>query len=261
MNLINRILGRAQPKENAEGMIHYKPIYSNEPGRFTVFIDSRVVDFLHEAVGLKFSDLEKLPEVVYQKCIELGFEHGSDTHLLVELDHSRNAQASMKIGKFQIPMPVGNVLVTHSVIIYADEIIFELKKLQSEIMFLMPKNFKPTNIDLARAGREKVLMGISHEFVHMFATDEHSSLMPSLGLELLELLTDSINFDLHFMNYEKESSVVQFGFADGIAYLTNLVRRKHGIKDPAIHLKFMKEQSKEIIHDCNYRLNGNGNHL
>src|ERR1035437_2829555 len=103
-DLFTGMFSRPQADHQKKGQLCYTPVRSKEAEKFTLFIDSKALDFLKKYSGVDLAALEKLPDLVYKKCVDLGFYHGNNVHFLLEVVVARNERTAMTIAKFEEPM-------------------------------------------------------------------------------------------------------------------------------------------------------------
>jgi hypothetical protein len=104
--------------------------------------------------------------------------------------------------------------------------------------------------------KAKYKMLLTHEMVHIFATDEYRGpLMAILGLDILELLTDSINLVAFYPDYKKAGFFAKAGVAEGVGYLVNLLRAEQPERNfgPDI-VDVALDRAKKIIQQCRQKM-------
>lgn len=104
---------------------------------------------------------------------------------------------------------------------------------------------------IKRAIKVKNQMAFTHELIHIFATDEYKRIMPLLGLEKLELLTDVINVVTFYEDYKDLNEFTKIGFAEGSGYMTNLLMKEDS-KNVSAAKTFDRSylRSKMVINEC-----------
>lgn len=206
---IKGLFGRLLPRRATDAprieSTRFKPIHSARSG-FTCFVGDEAMLVLDAHAHVEWASIEALIDTVFKKCIALGFAHGDPVCFLIDAQNLKNERTTMTVGKIEPPLPMGGETVTRSVFIYGQEFIDDMANVERQTyeafrlagVVLDTEKKQQLAETIAKAKNVKALMGLSHELVHIFGTDEYRSLMPLLGLDLLEILTDSINFDLHY---------------------------------------------------------------
>ena len=94
----------------------------------------------------------------------------------------------------------------------------------------------------------------THEMVHVFATDEYRSIMGKLGLDLLELLTDSINLVTFYGDYKAANPFVKTGICEGAGYVVNLLNNEvKGINAAPQMAELAYQRARKIVRECQTR--------
>jgi hypothetical protein len=160
-------------------------------------------------------------------------------------------------------MPIAGVLASRSIDIFLPTVRAEIETTKQQLQAgaaMMKANALPKKEAeyLAAAPRlikAKYKMMLSHEMVHIFATDEYHKIMDVLGLEQLELLTDSINLLTFYPDYKKANNFAKAGVAEGIGYLANLMHASVPGRQLGPELVDMAyERAKGIVQKCREKL-------
>ena len=249
-------------REREQRVIRSKSGQGND---FTLYAGPKTLATLKDYTGIEFSEIEALPQRVFDKCKELGFGHLEPVHFLLEvMDVIHPKETVMAAVKIEPPLYLEKgKRVDRSIAIYLPHLIDEIEKTRRDLEFAnivsalkgpmtAEMTFSPSMV--RSIAHTKYKLGLSHELVHVFATDEYRGMMELLGLDLLELLTDSINVETFGAEYDKVGGVVKSGFAEGTAYLTNLLSAEMGTEFYTSNVvRHIRKRAKKIIHDCQQR--------
>lgn len=236
----------------------FQAIASKPEGQFTMYVSDRMVEFLKKNLDIELKDVAPYPQRVFDQCCQLGFKPRNPIYFLLDLQESAAPDGrDMLIAKIVPPIFRHGKEIHRSVVLYARNVLNEIEGRKQDLLDaagqrgvdpLMKKEMLKSIPDVLRA---KILTGIAHELVHIFATDEfdpENKLLEHLGLDLLELFTDSIAVSTFYEDYRKKNLFVKIGFADGAGYLMNLLGKELG-ESPTLAIEVV-QRAKKIIREC-----------
>lgn len=250
---------REKPVPNAGAIedAHFFKIDSKSDD-FTIFASDRIISALKTHAGVEFEDIQYRAQKVFDKCKELGFWHGEKVNFLFNAQDMQR-EPSWTACKIVPPMMIDDAKVDRSIVVF-------LKSLEKDINNSR-RDFSELGQELAKQGRfalekqyadnfpvvirAKYQIILSHEFIHVFATDEYKKIMNVLGLAQLELLTDSINFMTFYNDYRSANYFEKGGFAEGAGYLVNLLRAelKRELR-PDEFFELLYQRARKIVREC-----------
>jgi hypothetical protein len=249
--------------DHRPGYIRYTPIESNPMGLYTLYVEGKTEEFLKQQAGVSMEDIRALLPRVYEKCRELGFLYPEPIHFMMEIKEENCERTSKTISRWVPPVPIRGTLVTHVIVIYAPEVRADMARVTSDILTAYEMHNGPLDFMkraqvfssvIMPAKKAKLMTGISHELVHIFATDDEKNRLHVMDLATLELLTDSINLLLLKEDYENGHSCIQGAFVEAVAYICNLLRKELDEQISENFIELMVDRAKLIIRDCQGRL-------
>jgi hypothetical protein len=234
------------------------PTQSSPEGGFTFYAGDKAISAMEELAGISLKEMQALPGRVLSKCRELGFAHNEPAHFF--FDAQEIAHPHWRVAKIVPPMDMGQgTFADRTIHAFLPTIREEIQSTKNELVaaaaMLRANNLFAKEAEYLAAApkliKAKYKMHLTHEMVHIFATDEHRDIMQVLGLDLLELLTDSINLVTFYPDYRKAGAFEKAGVAEGIGYLLNLIRAEQpgrNLGPEIVDLAF--ERAKTIIDQC-----------
>ena len=246
----------------------FTPVTSRQKGSFTLLVGDKALELIQKHAGVSFEDIAALPEQMFMKCRESGFSIQESVHFLLdvtEVKHPKNS--TMFISRMEPTMDLNGVPVTRSILINKPVYEAEMEAMEHNftMMFktgraMLKGDNSPEAIHSAiiPSKRIKTITSISHELVHVFATDDWSWKFGDWDLDTIELLTDSINMDTVYRQLIKgnqsASYFLKVAYGEGIPYLSNLFPLEQRITmGPDALLERMYEKSREIFSQCQQR--------
>jgi hypothetical protein len=237
----------------------YRAVRSSVEGEFTLHVGAEAFAAMNGHVGLSFEEIAALPARVALKCRELGFAHREPVHFLFEIQDVPR-EPSWTVAKIVPPLQVEpGKPVERSIVVFLPTLLSEIETTKNELRacaaLLGAHGQKAKQAEVLSAAptivKAKYQTLLSHEMVHIFATDEYKGMMEILGLELLELLTDSINLVTFYPDYKKAGLYAKMGVVEGIGYLANLLKAESPGNDARLDLlPLAHERAKKIIRQC-----------
>jgi len=235
----------------------YDELVSN-PGDFTLFITGDAASAMKEVAGLEIEKLKPIPGRILAKCKELGFWHKEPTDFLFNVQNV-SREVCWTVTRIVPPMILSGKTVAKSVTVFLPTIREEVSEMKRNILWVghvkgwfgsdsKERQFSKISAATIRAKYKTIF---AHELVHIFATDEYKPIMKVLGLDLLELLTDSIVMATYYGDYKGSDSLVKAGFMDGLGYMVKLMNgERPKVTDPAQMFELAYQRAKRIITEC-----------
>lgn len=242
----------------------YLEVSTHPDGHFSFWMEKKAIAAMSGEYGLSVEEVKPLAFRVFEKCRELGFWHGEPVHFVLNASETEHERGWMPC-KIMPPMPLpSGKIATRSIVIALKTNRSEDKELKDKIMDVVAQVGRFRNASAKHRFISKEIQPIikakhkmifTHEMVHVLATDEYRPIMGVLGLELLELLTDSINVITFYGDFKGASPFIKTGICEGAGYLVNLVNKEvKGIKASPQMVEAVYQRARKIVNDCQERL-------
>jgi len=180
-------------------------------------------------------------------------------HFSLEFQTARHPrEGGLMTSKIEPPIPLqSGASITRGILLFRPNILQGVAATKKEIASMGSEVMRVVGGMIPTILQIKYKTILAHELVHIFATDEFDKergMLELLGLDLLELLTDSITLDEFHADYSS-NPFEELGFMEGVGYLTNVVGHATvGSFGPG-SIKEMHRRAKKIIRECQEKLN------
>ncbi|MGK5089670.1 hypothetical protein WDW86_19125 [Bdellovibrionota bacterium FG-2] len=242
----------------------YEQIESDPKGLFTLHVGDEALELLKAIGKIDISHIAALPQRVFKKCRDLGFlrQEGVNFTLDVSETPNPNRDTSMSITALSPPVELSSgKQIARSIMMFCESFEEEFQRIEDAAMdanayagvALNEKNVAMLRARILPMLQVKAKTMVSHEMVHIFATDDFSGHFNHLGLDLLELLTDSITLETFYDDY-RTAGIERQWFAGSLPYLANLQMAENPNCDPNKILEQMREKAKKTIKTCRARM-------
>lgn len=220
---------------------------------------------LKRDMGFSVAEIEPLAARVFEKCRELGFWHGDKVHFVL-CPHEREREVEWTTGKIIPPILLAKgEMAERSIAVYMPTLRAEVENAKRDVVEGVLKVGRFVSEDLKQEYLAKTIlpkfkakhsMLLTHEMIHIFATDEYYPIMDVLGLERLERLTDAINVVTFYPDYKGSGDWEKSGFVEGCAYILNSIfREQPHLHKPSQLLELCHQSARRIIKECKALLN------
>jgi hypothetical protein len=235
-----------------------KPVVSIPAGSFSMYIHDEAMKLISDEGKLELEEIRAIPQLVYDKCQALGLVRQDPIHFILNCNEGRRPEDSgMAITKIVPPIPIADGQeVRRSIVIFKPPFCFDQRNPENiavarHALFSGPLDPGTRAKILApyrQFRRAKCLVGLAHELVHIFMTDEFTDRFQSWDLETLELLTDAIAVDLFYPKVSQSGDFYTMGgFIEAAAYISNELRKTMGSNNPRALIRAMNERAQELI--------------
>ncbi len=205
-------------------------------GLFSFWVSDAAIKAMQDDMGLSLDEVRPLAMKAFEKCRELGFWHGKPVHFVMNVQESfRDTEWTMC--KIVPPMELApSKMAERSLVVFLPALRKEREQVRESILAVSKtlQNFQTEEEKKAyveayiskieAAYKIKHMASLTHEMIHIFATDEYEPIMDVLGLAKLELLTDAINAATFYPEYRAADDLKKGAFVEGCAYITNQLR-------------------------------------
>lgn len=217
------------------------------------------LEFFQTNCGLTLQDIESLPQRILKRCKKLGLSTKHPVHFMIDLQRRKDwKKRAMTIAKVEPPIVKDGREITRAIVVFAPTFLGELKFFAraTKLMKLFLQKYLQCSDEEYVAGIQTMLkikarLSLSHEMVHLFATDEYQDqgMLPLFGLDRLEQLTDAINVDEFYADYQT-NHFTKLGLAEAAPYLTGILEKRESYTPGPHTAKHIYELGKVIIEGC-----------
>ncbi len=233
-------------------------------GHYSFWVSEEAEVTVERDMGFSLTEIEPLAKRVFETVRKLGFWRGVPIHFVLNVNETKR-ETNWVVCKIEPPMKFEpDLSVERSILVFLPTLRREASEFREAcVVALAGGQVDSGKIRMTpgferlvnSSNRAKHLMHLTHEMVHIVATDEYLPIMEVLGLSSLELLTDAINVVTFYQDYKSADPWRKAGFANGAAYIVNELTRESEVPiHPSQIVELTYKRAREIIRECQEKL-------